>query len=381
MKKKCPFCAEEILEDAKKCRYCNEWLVEEKQSKRTNTGHNIKRKVIFIIGVLVLFLLLRNVLSGFVGSVMGYSNDVAGLERALTKQNQLLNDNNEVAARELYRNFLLPQDRTMTEDEYVKGFLENYDKNKNTKVIRHSIKVANSVGYVDRTLLTCSDKDCNSVIEKTRSYRKYYFENGQWRFQVMDVFCPRDNGYDMEPEFSRALSLITQRLFANNQDLSNLYQEIVKCVDIKYADINEEMSGADGVFRFIPDQSAERLSILVSPRYQAKDDLITATLLTHEVTHAIGYISGLYSGTPLDCYADEAFYEQNRFLTSLNAEEKQSVLGRMVLGGSSELVGISDALTRIPKMRGSTYKEKALNYVKSNPAYQKQCSNSENVEH
>lgn len=36
--KKCPFCAEDILENAKKCKHCNEWL--------DNTGKDTNRKLI-----------------------------------------------------------------------------------------------------------------------------------------------------------------------------------------------------------------------------------------------------------------------------------------------------------------------------------------------
>lgn len=382
MNKKCPFCAEEILVDARKCRYCNEWLTDDNHPSQTKPKLIVKRRVVLGISLLLLITLFWNIGRDFLG-LRTYYNNQTGLEQALERQNRLFDTGDEDSARELYRDFLLPQDRTITEDEYVKGFLEYKSKNPYSKTIQHGIKMADSIAYVDRTTLACNDKDCTSIIGKSRSYRKFYYENGHWYYQVRNVSCPRDSGYDMEPEFSRALSLITQRIFSYDEDVSNFYQEIIRCIDIQYASTNEEMSGAEGVFKFIPDQSTERLSIFVSPRYQAMDDLITATLLTHEVTHALGYISAMYSGMPLDCYADEAeaFYEQNRFLTSLNMEEKQSVYGRLVLGGSPELVGISDALVEIPKMRGSTYKEKALNYVKSNPAYQKQCSNFNPLEY
>ena len=67
MKKRCPFCSEEILKEARKCKHCSEFLDEELKIQRNegnqieneNTGRKKNRTLLFfiitIIGVFVIF--------------------------------------------------------------------------------------------------------------------------------------------------------------------------------------------------------------------------------------------------------------------------------------------------------------------------------------
>ena len=96
----------------------------------------------------------------------------------------------------------------------------------------------------------------------------------------------------MEPEFARALSLLSQRVTADLQDqeLLEWFSSILSCVDIKYAS-KTDLMGAEGVFYFIPGQSADRLTILVSP-YRSQDDIMTAVLLSMNIC-TLSYVTSL----------------------------------------------------------------------------------------
>jgi hypothetical protein len=193
-----------------------------------------------------------------------------------------------------------------------------------------------------------------------------------------DLVCARKVPYTMEPEFTRALSLLAQRA---SQDLTsqhelNVFTSMYNCLEIKYARNDSEMMGAEGYFRFVPGQSIQKLEILVSPRYRKQDDIVTALLLSHEYAHALGYYADLKNGVKTDCFEDEAFAFafQFRFLSLLNPEESKSVLSRLLNDPSPELNGVAHTMEAIITSPGNSFEQKALNYVKSKPAYQKQCT-------
>ena len=176
----------------------------------------------------------------------------------------------------------------------------------------------------------------------------------------------------MEPEFSRALSLIAQRF--NNQE-DQMFKDLINCIDIQYSSSDTEINNAEGIFTFIQGQDPSKLSIKVSPRYKFTDDLLTAYLVSHELDHAQTYVFGWGTGEETDCYNSEAraFTRQVQFLSNLNAEEIASLDGRLARGGSAELRDIWNTTRAIAFSHGATSYDKALNYVKSQPFYQEQC--------
>lgn len=438
MNKKCPFCGEKIQKNAKKCRYCGEWLAEKERKSIKTPSPLMKYYLLWIgsilvffgtlvlsengyisdnltwgivgistlIGILSLLNLLRllikpsaaqnrfkYIILGIVSfallfvliktdpHVFRYSPDEVGLRKTVEKQYQLANRGEE-GRREIYKNFLSSSFKnSITENEYKKNSLaaDQTGGIQASKYDIHGISVDGTEGYVDRTVYFCSDSSCTKIKDKSRIFRKYVYENQRWLMNDKETFCPRKKMYDMKPEFSRALSLISQRAakdFTDDPDLLAEFNEIFNCIDIKYADSDSVMNGAEGLFQFVPGQSSEKLTILVSSRYKLQDDIVTAILLTHEYSHALTYVFDLSSGMTTDCFLNEAyaFEMQYRFLSLLNPEERQSILARLNTDPSPELRGISNGWNTINVTRGSTFEAKALNFVKSNPFYQQQCA-------
>jgi hypothetical protein len=177
----------------------------------------------------------------------------------------------------------------------------------------------------------------------------------------------------MPEEFSRALSLIIQREGGgdeNNRLLADSFKLIKNCLNIQYAQTESDMYGAEGYFTFSKNSMKENLLIFVSPKYQAKDDLLTAILLSHEISHALFFV-GNYQFT---CFENEAhaFENQYAFMLLLNASEKESLVARTQSYG--DVYDTLYTIQQIINQKGNTWNEQALNYVKKDKYYIQQCS-------
>lgn len=158
--------------------------------------------------------------------------------------------------------------------------------------------------------------------------------------------CKRGSPYILEPRFTRALSLLEERINSQKQIaaereiedpsiLRQFYSDVKNCLDVHYCS-NEEMGSAEGSFSFAAGKAdSDRLPICVVASYREEDDIMTSFLLAHEVTHAIQYLRGELTNTlqnrpEQQCYRSEAqaFTESKDFLFSLTPGESASFFSR-----------------------------------------------------
>ncbi len=152
--------------------------------------------------------------------------------------------------------------------------------------------------------------------------------NSETRTTNHQVTCERSQPWVLAPEFERARSLRKQRIESyTGQEMDYSFYN---CINIKYADLS--LQGAEGLFYFDENSSLDELTILVDRSYEAKDDLLTAILLHHELTHVKQFVDELRNGTKISCFDAEieAFAQEVNFLRTLNEEELMSLAQRIL---------------------------------------------------
>ncbi len=155
-----------------------------------------------------------------------------------------------------------------------------------------------------------------------------------------EIKCTRTERYKNPPEFDRALSLINQRALEYSSKNNMSHSIITPCIIVKYTNMSTSDTDAEGYFIFgDKDMNQNYLPIYVDKKYQSTDDLITALLLVHEITHAGQYMDSLNGKNKLSCLDKEvqAFLHQANFIAQLNDEERNSIWYRILHGSDSNL--------------------------------------------
>lgn len=300
--------------------------------------------------------------------------------------NRLIGDEKTQNWKDEY-NLLSPEQRLKTS---LNDYVQSNSRSQNpvsTQFIVYSYKVNGDVGIVDRTRIDCYSADCTGTNrQELRVKKQYIYINGHWYMPDGDntIYCDRSEPYSIPPEFTRALSLIIQRLengqtvLQNHQeakDKSAIIKKISSCLDIQYAQSDSDLSGAEGVFLFDKNSSPDDLKILVSNKYEAKDDLLTATLLIHEVTHALYHADG--DDKNMSCFTNEAnaYTSEIAFYNMLNQEERDSIYARYNTSpeAKSLIDWVNYAFGPALKVGKPTMAEDLLPYIESQPFYQNEC--------
>jgi len=224
------------------------------------------------------------------------------------------------------------------------------------------------------------------------------------------TYCQRTKSHGMPPRFQRALNLLLERNSEINPRVKTLtlrlfLHSIAPCLFIQYC-LSPEMADAEGWFYFMPEHAnRDSLLICVSSEYIDEDDIFTAILLAHEITHAIQWVldetnttyGEIYNNT---CYGKEAmaYTEQLLFIISLTNGEFESVSSRLRVGKFSSRIAILTEMINLtakyftscekyydsnqPKTNQGPYftclikswELELEKMVRRNPYYQKQCS-------
>jgi hypothetical protein len=207
-------------------------------------------------------------------------------------------------------------------------------------------------------------------------------------------YCLRVEPYPIPEQLKRSLSLVTERYSNMNiewiREIGSDYTKMSNCLYISFSNLTSE--GAEGVFLFDEVNSTpERLVILVDSNYKDLDDLSSAILLSHELSHSRQFIREYLGGAKLDCVQSEieAYAHQTLFATTfLTAEEKNSLLARLERNSTSsnqviffeQLINWGYDSTKA--CTNANDKEQCLldglvknirNWVISQSAYQEQC--------
>lgn len=248
----------------------------------------------------------------------------------------------------------------------------------------------------------------NPVTSTKIDYKNLNVEEANKKFfelQANACTNARFASYTMPSEFSRSISLIYQRFNESEvqklKDKSKIFKVIKNCLNIQYVD-PKELGSALGIFHFDNKVSnVSNLKISVSSNYKSQDDLITAFLIVHEMTHAADFYllnvieegvqkcDTLFSveacsyirksvkdgSIPFNCLDEEvsAFANEALFYLTLNQGEEESLVTRLdKLGNKSEeLIAIKEIIN----LTLNNDPVSAINkYVKGNPYYQEQCA-------
>jgi len=155
--------------------------------------------------------------------------------------------------------------------------------------------------------------------------------------------CDSSTSQNDFPEFVRGFSLLSQRL-RESEHYPEGWTDLYNCIRVEYKDLSTYK--AEGVFYLDKKSKANVYTIYVDNSYKASDDVLTASLLSHETMHVRQLKNFQLDGVEMSCIDSEidAFKQQIIFLfLALNEEEQKSILARIIQDPSSNTAYFSIA--------------------------------------